>query len=104
MTRLNSILITIGDIELMKEKWKGKSFCSTHENIFNYHNIPNALCGKTYPKRFTMKRLVVVQFVNETNQIHSEELHDEHNQETNNEIEIDNQDITEEIDDKDKRL
>ena len=63
-TYWNDNLISLGDIELMKENYKNGSYCSQYEDIFDYHGIENALCGKTIKfgkYYFTPKRIVVIQ-------------------------------------------
>ena len=54
-------LIQLGEISLFKENNKNKSSCDQSEIKFNYHGLKNALCGKTYPEKFTPKRIVVIQ-------------------------------------------
>ena len=57
-------LITLGDIELLKENWKNESYCSQYENRFNYHGIEKALYGKagySIHDKFTPKRILVIQ-------------------------------------------
>ncbi|BFU26384.1 predicted protein [Entamoeba histolytica] len=48
-----------GDICASKENNKPKSFCQ--QRSFEYKGISNALCGKEYPKRFTPKRIIVIE-------------------------------------------
>ena len=54
-------LISIGDIYIRKENTKNESCCQQNDDCFNYHGITNALCGKSYPNRFTLKRIMVIQ-------------------------------------------
>ena len=59
-------LIVFGDIGLMKESMKNKSFCIQNDKNFNYHGIKNALSGKTRinnenGQSFTPKRILVIQ-------------------------------------------
>ena len=48
----NYRLISLCEINLMKEEEHSDSFCSQTENWINYENIPKALCGKTDPNTF----------------------------------------------------
>ena len=59
-------LIQIGDILLMKENVKNKSYCRQEYNYFDYHGIESALCGKISGyqndgENFTIKRFIIVQ-------------------------------------------
>ena len=61
-------LISLGDVELFKEKNKKKSYCFQNNSVFKYHDIDKALCGRTgYWDRkvrgdtFTPKRILVIQ-------------------------------------------
>ena len=57
-------LITVGDVCLKKGNSIKFSYCGQNEDIFNYHEIETALCGKEgYPRgeRFTPKRILVIQ-------------------------------------------
>ena len=59
-------MIYLGDIVLKKENEKNHSFCYQNEDIFDYHGIENALCGKTNSWRndgenFTPIRILVIQ-------------------------------------------
>ena len=60
-------LITIGDIELLKENRKNLSFCSQHEYLFDYHNVQFALCEEKeryYSKNyFFPTRIRVIQMI-----------------------------------------
>ena len=56
-------LITIGDIVLTKEKYKNVSCCDQEEDVFDYHGIEKALCGKTFPTKFIPKRILVIQMI-----------------------------------------
>ncbi|BFU22105.1 trichohyalin, putative [Entamoeba histolytica] len=46
------------DILVYKENYKTYSFC---QHSFEYNGITKALCGKQYPKRFTPKRIIVIE-------------------------------------------
>ena len=60
--RNNNILISLGNIHLHKENDNNNSTCQQNENYFNYHEIPNALCGQLWEnKYFTTKRILVIQ-------------------------------------------
>ncbi|BFU24681.1 trichohyalin, putative [Entamoeba histolytica] len=48
-----------GDICVHKANYKTKSFC--YQDSFEYEGIPNALCGKQHPYRFTPKRIIVIE-------------------------------------------
>ena len=51
----------------VKENMKYESRCYQNEDIFNYHGIKNALCGKTGNygyEYFTPKRILVIQMTN----------------------------------------
>ena len=54
-------LIWLGEIVLRKENNKNLSFCCQNEDRFDYHGFEKALCGKIYPKNFTLKRILVIQ-------------------------------------------
>ena len=54
-------LIRLGDILLNKDNWKEHSECGQDDDLFNYHTIPKALCGKTYQELFTPTRILVIQ-------------------------------------------
>ena len=56
----DEILITLGDIHLMKQNKKNKNYCYEYIHRYNYHEIENALCGKTFLK-FHPKRILVIQ-------------------------------------------
>ncbi|BFU20529.1 predicted protein [Entamoeba histolytica] len=49
----------LSDIFVGKENKKTKSYCQ--QQSFEYKGIRNALCGKQYPKRFTPKRIIVIE-------------------------------------------
>ena len=53
-------LIDLGDIVLWKENYKNESRCWQNENVFDYHGIEKALCGKTM-RSFNPKRILVIQ-------------------------------------------
>ena len=53
-------LIDLGDIHIYKQNNKTFSYCEKSED-YNYYKIENALCGKTFPKTFNPKRIVVIQ-------------------------------------------
>ena len=59
------ILFGLGEIVLYKENRKNRSYCYQHNDVFNYHGIENALCGKErkeYGKMyFNPKRILVIQ-------------------------------------------
>ena len=61
----NMNLISFGEIFLAKEKFKEHSNCEQHDDMFDYHGIQNALCGKQPNERgemyFTPKRIVIIQ-------------------------------------------
>ena len=54
-------LIQLGNIWLYKENKKNESHCRQYDYKFNYHGIKKALCGKTFPNKFTPKRILVIQ-------------------------------------------
>ena len=58
-------LIIIGNVWLQKENKRNESFCYQNEDSFDYHGIPQALCGKEPDKfgkmYFTPKRIRVIQ-------------------------------------------
>ena len=54
-------LIRIGNIWLYKYHEKEQSYCFQIPNEFDYHDIPNALCGKKDIQTFNPKRLLVLQ-------------------------------------------
>ena len=51
-------LMQIGNICLHKNNWKNDSYCKEDENMFDYHGIDNALCGK---KMFNPQRFLIIQ-------------------------------------------
>ena len=55
------MLIRIGDIILMNKNEKENSYCIQSEDLFNYHYVDKALCGKTNKETFDPKRIVVFQ-------------------------------------------
>ena len=55
-------LIQLGNIGLSKQNIND-SFCCQSPDEFDYHGIANALCGKIHPKRFTPKRILVIQMI-----------------------------------------
>ena len=66
-TEKESRLIRIGNINL-STKDDCLCYCEQNENLFDYHGIENALCGKTYIYKrhplneyFTPKRILVIQ-------------------------------------------
>ena len=65
--KLDYELIKLGDIYLMKENRKNKSFYEQNKGRFDYHGIENALCGKDSDKYrkiyFTPKRILVIQMI-----------------------------------------
>ena len=55
-------LIELGDIRLFKENNKNDSHCYQNDDIFDYHGIDKALCGKKeFYNSFIPKRIVVIQ-------------------------------------------
>ena len=63
----------MGEIILSKENNKNESRCYQTKEIFNYHGIEKALCGKTgrdYP--FTPKRIFVIQMIEKENNARNE--------------------------------
>ena len=62
----NNYLIELGDIIIMKEELKKKSFATHSIKIFNYHGLSNGLFGKKKSidgcLYFTPKRIVILQF------------------------------------------
>ena len=61
----SDFLIELGEITLRKEFDKMNCRCEQHEDLFNYHGIEKALCGKE-PFRygimtFTPKRILIIQ-------------------------------------------
>ena len=58
-------LIKLGDIVVFNKEYKHISSCQQNENIFDYHEIKDALCGKTIEKgsteHFVPKRIPVIQ-------------------------------------------
>ena len=66
----HKILIQIGNIQLLKENEHNLSKCLQKEDIFDYHGIENAVCGRTryrdengerQGEYFTLKRILVIQ-------------------------------------------
>ena len=62
-------LITIGDINLMKEDDKKYCYC-VQSGYFNYHGMNNPLCSKTvkhYPPKldeyFCPSRIIIIQMI-----------------------------------------
>ena len=55
--KTDSYLIFIGNISLKKKSYK-ESYCEQDEELFDYHGIENALCGKEH---FISKRILVIQ-------------------------------------------
>ena len=63
-SEFNDNLLRIGDILLRVEHKKHQSYCSETKQIFNYHGISNALCGKVSGSSnqfFTLKRFIIFQ-------------------------------------------
>ena len=61
-------LIDLGDIHLMCKDDKEKSFCFQNEDVFVYHGIEKALCGKVNKSNFLILFLIqkeVVSLLNE---------------------------------------
>ena len=62
---VSDVLIILGDISLKKNIYRFESFCFQSDKVFNYHEIKNALCGKTKiageGNGFMMKRFIVIQ-------------------------------------------
>ena len=56
-------LMRLGDILLYKRNGKDKSYCLQDNGYFNYHDIKNAICGYSYPKKFDPKRIMVIQMI-----------------------------------------
>ena len=76
-------LITIGDISLFKQNEKYKTFCTQHNDIFNYNGIDKAINGKTgQQNRFIPKKILVIQMVEkqEIKDLKDEKLHEIENQ------------------------
>ena len=48
-------------LTIFKANRKSLSYCDQNDKYFNYHNIPNALCGTTHPDKMTLKRVVIIQ-------------------------------------------
>ena len=65
----NNLLISLGDINIFKLDKKYSSSCIQRSYAFNYHEINNALCGKSKyeencewkGENFTPKRILVIQ-------------------------------------------
>ena len=53
-------LIKIGKIFIMKENYKNYSYYDQIDH-FDFQRIAKALCGRTYPERFTPYRVLVIQ-------------------------------------------
>ena len=60
-SRRSDHLISFGEIVLYKRSKKNWSYCNQLEEYFDYHNIRDALCGKTlWGNPFALKRLVII--------------------------------------------
>ena len=58
----NKRLIGLGEIKLYKQNDRQCSWCYQHDELYNYHGVEKAICGRTMENEpFTIKRIVVIQ-------------------------------------------
>ena len=65
----DNCLIGIGDIYLYKQEQNVGQCLQQNESSFEYYNIENALCGKTFPQQFEMKQFVVIELLTQREKI-----------------------------------
>ena len=57
------------DIYLYKQEQNVGQCLQQNESSFEYYNIENALCGKTFPQQFEMKQFVVIELLTQREKI-----------------------------------